>query len=139
IVELKQEVKRLKKERDETTSRRAGLQEEETGALKKSYEEKLLSEREQSRQKLASLEEALARSRMELGVVEKERLALKAVVDQPGRLALIDRENDRAERAMWCVICAVLLAATGFLAIQNLHFRRRCRDNIVSLVPRLSE
>ena len=139
IAELKEEVERLNQELAGTKSRRAGQQKEETDELKKFYEEKLLSEQEQSRQKVASLDDALARSRMDLGVAEKERLALKALLDQPGRLALIDRENDRAERAMWCIICATLLAATGFLAIQNLHFRRRCRDNIVSLVARLSE
>lgn len=103
---LTAEVARLKGELDGLTKRMSGEGTErlEASDLKKSHSDELLAVKQTFRLRQSDLEKSLADTPVQIGLSEKERMSLRTLVDQPQRLAAIDRVNISMERVVWVIV-----------------------------------
>lgn len=132
--DLKAEVARLKGELDGLTKRMSGEGTERLEALKKSHTDELLAVKETLRLRQSDLEKSLADTQVQLSLSEKERMSLRALVDQPERLAAIDRVNSSMERVVWVIAVVACLALSGIFAGGYFNLRRERRQAVVSMI-----
>lgn len=131
---LTAEVARLKGELDGLTKRMSGEGTERLEALKKSHSDELLAVKETFRLRQSDLENRLGDTQVQLRLSEQERMSLRTLVDQPERLAAIDRVNSSMERVVWVIVVVGCLALSGIFAGGYYKLRGERRQAVVSMI-----
>lgn len=126
IQNLKQEVDAKKQDRTEAETRLMEKHKAEITALKEFHAKQI-----------ADLDTKNADLQMQLGLSEKQRLALQGIIDQPDRLAAIRAENSSIERVIWFTICLASLGVACFVGMRYFTLRTKRREDLVRVVAKL--
>lgn len=103
----------------------------------KDHAEALRALKEFHAKQIADLETENADLQMELGLSEKQRLALQGLLDQPDRLQAIRTANNSIERVIWFTICLACLGVAGFIGSRYFTLRSKRRDDLVRVIAKL--
>ncbi len=138
IEELRARIKAVEAERAAGVNELSQRHQQELDRLKAAYQDKLELAKGQFEQRIVDLETTISDLRIQLGLSEKQRLSLKGVVDQPERLAAIERANFSMERTMWVCLTTACLAVSGIFASQYFRLRAERRKDVVKLIAQHS-
>jgi hypothetical protein len=103
----------------------------------KDHAEALRSLKDFHAKQIADLETKNADLQMELGLSEKQRLALQGLLEQPDRLQAIHNNNNSIERTIWFTICLACLGVSGFIGSRYFALRNKSRDDLIRIIAKL--
>jgi hypothetical protein len=105
--------------------------------LAEKHEDDVRALKEFHAKQIAALETKNADLQMELGMSEKQRLALQELLDQPDRLQAIRTANNSIERVIWFTICVACLGIAGFVGTRYFNLRSKRREDLVRVIAKL--